>query len=183
MPAWSQTPAYRAHVRGLVSVVDFPLKGGEVPARFEDGPKSAVFHIPLHNTNVLGKVDHQLNVRDLIAIVESPIAPSCRSECVERGTYRTIANRMNMHRESGSICSAYNSVEVLLGKISRSAIIGRVTVRVEIGREQRAELAVARPALLAEDGLDLHPEARLRREDRHHGRIFLPARALATGLA
>jgi hypothetical protein len=49
-----QTPAYRAHVRGLVRVVDFPLKGGEVPARFEDGAKNAVFHIPLHNTNVLG---------------------------------------------------------------------------------------------------------------------------------
>jgi hypothetical protein len=49
-----QTPAYRAHVRGLVSVVDFPLKGGEVPARFEDGPKGAVFHVPHHNTNVLG---------------------------------------------------------------------------------------------------------------------------------
>jgi hypothetical protein len=49
-----QTPAYRAHVRGLVRIVDFPLKSGEVPARFEDGPKSAAFHIPLHNTNVLG---------------------------------------------------------------------------------------------------------------------------------
>ena len=49
-----QTPAYRAHVRGLVRVVDFPLKSGEVPARFEDGPKSAAFHIPHHNTNVLG---------------------------------------------------------------------------------------------------------------------------------
>jgi hypothetical protein len=49
-----QTPAYRAHVRGLVRVVDFPLKSGEVPARFEEGPKSAAFHIPHHNTNVLG---------------------------------------------------------------------------------------------------------------------------------
>jgi hypothetical protein len=49
-----QTPAYRAHVRGLVRIVDFPLKVGEVPARFEDGAKSATFHIPHHNTNVLG---------------------------------------------------------------------------------------------------------------------------------
>lgn len=49
-----QTPAYRAHVRGLVRVVDFPLKSGEVPARFEDGEKNAAFHVPHHNTNVLG---------------------------------------------------------------------------------------------------------------------------------
>jgi len=49
-----QTPAYRAHVRGLVRIVDYPLKSGEVPARFEDGPKGAAFHIPHHNTNVLG---------------------------------------------------------------------------------------------------------------------------------
>jgi hypothetical protein len=49
-----QTPAYRAHVRGLVRVVDYPLKSGEVPARFDDGSKSAAFHIPHHNTNVLG---------------------------------------------------------------------------------------------------------------------------------
>jgi hypothetical protein len=49
-----QTPAYRAHVRGLVRVVDFPLKSGEVPARFDDGEKNAAFHVPHHNTNVLG---------------------------------------------------------------------------------------------------------------------------------
>jgi hypothetical protein len=49
-----QTPAYRAHVRGLVRVVDYPLKSGEVPARFDDGSKGAAFHIPHHNTNVLG---------------------------------------------------------------------------------------------------------------------------------
>ena len=41
-------------MRGLVRVVDFPLKSGEVPARFEDGSKSMALHIPHHNTNVLG---------------------------------------------------------------------------------------------------------------------------------
>ena len=41
-------------MRGLVRVVNFPMKSGEVPARFDDGEKSAAFHIPHHNTNVLG---------------------------------------------------------------------------------------------------------------------------------
>ena len=50
------TPAYKAHVRGLVSIVGFPLRSGEVPAKFEDrpGPASARFHVPHHNTNTLG---------------------------------------------------------------------------------------------------------------------------------
>jgi hypothetical protein len=50
------TPAYHAHVRGLVRIVDFPLRGGEIPSKFEDRPGAAGarFHIPHHNTNALG---------------------------------------------------------------------------------------------------------------------------------
>lgn len=49
------TPAYKAHVRGFVRVVDFPLRAGEVPSRFRDHESSsASFHIPHHNTNTLG---------------------------------------------------------------------------------------------------------------------------------